>query len=81
MGPRRVYISKASSSLRGGSWIRWFRSQRQEITREEGGGKKGEERMSERGRGKQGEEEIRFFRKGSDTDTKWLRMGKKRESW
>lgn len=44
-------------------------------------GEKGEERMSERGRGKQGEEEIRFFRKGSDTDTKWLRMGKKRESW
>lgn len=46
-----------------------------------GRGEKGEERMSERGRGKQGEEEIRFFRKGSDTDTKWLRMGKKRESW
>lgn len=27
------------------------------------------------------EEEIRFFRKGSDTDTRWLRMRKKRESW
>lgn len=65
MGPRRVYISKASSSLRGGSWIRWFRSQRQEITREEGGGKKekrGCPREEEGNRGNKVFQEGKWYR-------------------